>query len=461
MKKKKNIFIATFGCQMNDYDSKRILQLLDDDYARIDRPDLADLIIINTCSIREKAEHKLYSLAGRYKPLKRRNPALVIGIGGCVAQQEGRRLLKRMDYVDMVFGPQGLYRLPEMIKEAEEGRRSVFTELSPDFRIPAIVAPLPEKNPVRAFVTIMQGCNNFCSYCVVPNVRGREISRPPEEIVREVEDAVRQGVREITLLGQNVNSYGRHDSRYPSFPELLDMVDAVRGLARLRFTTSHPKDLSDELIDRFGQLDSLCEHLHLPVQSGSTRILRQMNRRYSREDYLAKITRLREKCPEITLTTDIIAGFPGETESDFMETISLLERVRYDQIFAFKYSKRPGTRAVELDGHLPEEVKAARLAAILELQTEIGLSQYGKLEDRIEEVLVEEVADKNDRENVWLRGRTRGNHVVNFRGPAALRGMFVNVLVEKACNHSLSGRYLNVNEQDNVTNLSESGATSC
>lgn len=338
----------------------------------------------------------------------------------------------------------------------------MFTELAPDFSVPGLISALPEKDPVRAFVTIMQGCNNFCAYCVVPNVRGREISRPAEDIIQEVESAVQQGVKEITLLGQNVNSYGRNDRTKPSFPELLEMVDSIKGVARLRFTTSHPKDLSDDLIEKFGRLRSLCEHLHLPVQSGSTTVLKKMNRHYSRQEYLEKVRKLRDACHDITLTTDIITGFPGETEEDFKETISLLEEVRYDQIFAFKYSKRPGTRALELSGHLPEETKSRRLAEILDLQTKIGLGQYRKLEGRIEEVLIEGVAGKSGNgKTTRLRGRTRGNHVVNLQGPAGLKGSFVNVLIEKACNHSLSGSLVSEKEMNNSSTHIEREIVQC
>lgn len=427
---------------MNEYDSQRIFQLLHKDYEIAYSPEDADLIIINTCSIREKAENKLYSLAGRYRPLKKHKPDLVIGIGGCVAQQEGEKLLERMSYVDLVFGPQAIYNLPELIyKVVNYGERSVDVSQNRNFAIPQIDLPLPEKNPVRAFVTIMQGCDNFCAYCVVPYVRGREISRPAKDIVEEVKSAVRQGAKDITLLGQNVNSYGAKKSDFPCFSELLDMVNDIKGLERLRFTTSHPKDLSDELVSKFGKLATLCEHLHLPVQSGSSNVLRLMNRKYTREDYLEKIGKLREICPSITITTDIITGFPGETDQDFNDTLSLLETVRYDQIFAFKYSKRPNTKAIELEGHLPEDVKSSRLSQILELQTEIGLSQYKKMEGQTVETLVES-GENHVKVEGKLRGRSRGNHVINFYGDQRLVGSTVKVFIEKACNHSLLGKLM-------------------
>ncbi len=435
--RKKKLFIATFGCQMNEYDSQRMAQLLHNRYLLTERPEDADLILINTCSIREKAENKVYSLAGRYRKLKQKNPNLIIGIGGCVAQQEGERLLKRAPHVDFVFGPQGLYDLPELIKKAEESRtRSLAIDLIRDFQIPYIDAPLPEKNPVRAFVTIMQGCDNFCTYCIVPYVRGREISRPPEEIIAEIRAVVAEGAKDVTLLGQNVNSYGNKNKEYPSFAELLHMASKVEGLKRLRYTTSHPKDLSTEVMHCFAELEPLCEHLHLPVQSGSSRVLKLMNRRYTRDDYLRKVDELKKICPEITLTTDIIVGFPGETDEDFKHTLSLLKEVEFDQIFAFKYSSRPYTKASQMEDDVDEETKSERLTRVLELQNEIGLNRYRLLEGNKVEVLVEGKSKANENE---LTGHTRGNHVVNFPGPAHLIGKFVMVTIERACHHSLRG----------------------
>jgi len=437
---RKKLYLATFGCQMNEYDSQRMAQILHEKYALTSEPDNADLILVNTCSIREKAENKLYSLIGRLKKFKKRKPDLIIGIAGCVAQQEGDRLLKRLPFIDLVFGPQCIYGLPEMLRDLEKSKKTVLnTEINNDFLIPRVTAPLPEPNPVRAFVTIMQGCDNFCTFCVVPYVRGREVSRPPEDILAEINQIVGEGVKEVTLLGQNVNSYGKKAGTSLNFPGLLHRVAEISGLERLRFTTSHPKDLSLDLIKCFRDIDKLCEHLHLPVQSGSTAVLKRMNRHYTRDRYLSIVDNLKSFCPDITLTTDLIVGFPGETDRDFEDTISLLKTVKFDQVFAFKYSPRPLTRAARFDNHVPEEIKKERLEAVIELQKKIGFARYKSLEDREEEVLVEGVSKKNPEE---LRGRTRGNHVVNFPGSQELIGKFVTVKINRACYHSLKGQIL-------------------
>ncbi len=422
---------------MNEYDSQQMAQILHEDYELTGKAEDADLILVNTCSIREKAENKVYSLVGRFKRLKEDNPCLVIGVTGCVAQQEREKILKRAPFVDMVLGPQGIPHLPRILQEVEEGMGPVcFAGLSRDYCVPNLDAPLPEPDPVRAFVTIMQGCDNFCTYCVVPYVRGRETSRPAGDVVSEVARVVEQGAKDVTLLGQNVNSYGKKASGFPSFARLLEMCSRVQGLLRLRFTTSHPKDLTPDVMECFRDLPNLCEHLHLPVQSGSSRILRSMNRHYTRDEYLCLVDRLRELCPEITLTTDLIVGFPGETEEDFEQTLSLLEAVQFDQIFAFKYSSRPFTKAARFPGQVPEDIKARRLAQVLELQKEIGLKRYRLLEGKRVEVLVEGVNKANPRE---LTARTRGNHVVNLPGPPELVGRMVEVTIERACLHSLRG----------------------
>ncbi|MBX6423638.1 tRNA (N6-isopentenyl adenosine(37)-C2)-methylthiotransferase MiaB [Thermosulfurimonas sp. F29] len=438
----KRVFLKTFGCQMNEYDSERMLALLAGEYVPCEAPEEADLILINTCSVRRKAEEKVYSLVGRFRHLKARRPEVVVGVCGCVAQQEGERLVKRMPHVDLVLGTQNVHRLPEALREIEKGRRPlVLTEMRRDF-VPPLILPSPDgRRPVKAQVTIMQGCDNFCSYCVVPYVRGREVSRPPEDILKEIECLVERGVREVTLLGQNVNSYGKKEPGFPTFAELIRLVAEIPGLWRIRFTTSHPKDLSEDLMRAFAEVDKLCEHLHLPVQSGSTRILRRMNRGYTRDEYLEKVRRLREICPEIALTTDIIVGFPGETEEDFRETLSLLEEVRFDEIFSFKYSDRPYARAREFSDKVPEEVKAERLERVHELQAritqEINRSYIGKTV----EVLVEGPSETRPE---LLTGRTRTNHVVNFSAPEGLdlKGALVYVLIKDTGKHSLRGEYL-------------------
>ncbi len=432
----KKCHIITFGCQMNEYDSQTMAQLLKDEYQPTAFMEEADLIIINTCSIRQKAEHKLYSLLGRLKRLKKKRPNLKIGVAGCVAQQIGEKLFEKMPHVDFVIGPQGLYKLPQLIKLLEGGLKHLSeTNLASDFKIPFVNAPLPKKGQIRGFVTIMQGCDNFCTYCIVPYVRGRETSRPSTDILKEIESLVKQGVKDITLLGQNVNSYGKKGPHKDiSFPELLTLIDKNFGEEiRLRFTTSHPKDLSEELIDCFGSLRSLCEHLHLPVQSGSNKILKAMNRHYKIEDYLSKVNKLKKICPDITITTDLIVGFPGESHEDFLKTLELLKAVRFDQAFAFKYSERPGTAAEDFKDKVSEEVKSERLTKLLELQNQIGLEQYKKMEAKTVEVLIESHQDKK------LVGRTRGNHIVNLIGDEELVGRLLNVYIERACHHSLNG----------------------
>ncbi len=440
---RKKLFIATFGCQMNDYDSLTMSRLLHNTHKPVDTPEEADLIIINTCSIREKAENKLYSLAGRYRHLKEINPDLKIAITGCVAQQEGARLLDRMPYVDIVLGPQGIYRLPSIVNQAgEKPGRICINELDPTFSIPLVRAHTAPPDQVRASITIMQGCDNFCTYCIVPTVRGREISRPPEDIIEEIRQAVELGAREIILLGQNVNSYGKKAGGrtlhgHPGFAELLEMVDSIRGVERLRFTTSHPRDLDYATARCFGTLRSLCEHIHLPVQSGATPVLKRMNRHYSRQEYLDKVSMLKSECPEITITTDLIVGFPGETERDFEQTVSLLEEIRYDQLFVFKYSPRPGTPASRFPDQIPEEVKTRRIETVLKIQEKIGLEQYARFEDTDVEILVESHGKEGSGD---MQGRTRGNHVVHFPGTSDLLGKLVTVRIERACKHSLRGR---------------------
>lgn len=434
----KKCHIITFGCQMNEYDSQKMAQILRHDYVLTPYREDADLILVNTCSIREKAEHKLYSLLGRLKALKQERPALKIGVTGCVAQQLGPELFKKTFHVDMVLGPQGIYSLPQALKCIEQGKTGLsITELKNDFEIPAIFAPLPGNGAIRAFVTIMQGCDNFCTYCIVPFVRGREISRPTEDILREIAFLIGEGIKDITLLGQNVNSYGKKLHDNTDFTDLLKQIDSRFPSIRLRFITSHPKDLSDTLIACFSEVKILCEHLHLPVQSGSNRVLKRMNRKYTVETYLDKVTKLRKTCSDISLTTDIIVGFPGETEQDFLDTVELLKRVRFDQLFAFKYSERPGTAAAKFRESLPEEIKKERLSHIIELQNMISLDQYRKYENTIMECLIEKGSGNR------LQGRTRGNHVVNMEGSEQLIGKTLGIFIERACQHSLKGRIVN------------------
>jgi tRNA-2-methylthio-N6-dimethylallyladenosine synthase len=449
---KKKLHIHTIGCQMNVYDSETIASLMAPlGYERIADPAQADLVIVNTCTIREKAEQKVFSLLGRLDRLKRRRSHMIIGVGGCVAQQQGERMFQRASFIDIVFGTQAIARLPELVREAECGtRRLVDVGLKAPFdSLARRPAPSGESGVCR-FVTIMQGCDNYCTYCVVPYVRGREISRRPEQIVEEVRSLVAVGVREVTLLGQNVNSYGKKEG-FCSFAKLLEQVHSVEGLRRIRFTTSHPKDLSTELCRAFRDLPRLCRHIHLPVQSGSNRILRRMNRRYTRQDYLEKIAELRFFCPDIAVSSDFIVGFPGEGHSDFADTLSLVETVSYDSLFAFMYSDRPEAPASRYPEKVPQTEKEARLQRLLALQERISRKKNRALVGTIQEVLVEGASKKNTifgrdsiphAENaVQWSGRTPHNKIVNFEQQthSALTGRRVRVRVEKAFAHSLWG----------------------
>ncbi|MCF6180284.1 MAG: tRNA (N6-isopentenyl adenosine(37)-C2)-methylthiotransferase MiaB, partial [Geopsychrobacter sp.] len=362
----KNFYLETFGCQMNIVDSERIVSMLNEiDYQQVESAEQADLILLNTCSVRDKAERKVYGHLGRFKPLKDARPDLIIGVGGCVAEQEGQKMLDEVAFLDLVFGTHNVHRLPELVQQAEAGNRriSVTGFLDRETRL-NLFPQRSELDGVTRFVTVMQGCDNFCSYCIVPHVRGREISRPSADVLAEVKALVEAGVREVTLLGQNVNSYGNKEDEI-NFAQLVRKVAAIKGLARLRFTTSHPKDLSDELIACFAELDTLCHHLHLPVQCGSNEILQKMNRGYSREEYLATVVKLKKTCPDIRLTTDIIVGFPGETEEDFQQTLDLVAEVGYADAFTFLYSKRTGTAAAELEDKIGARIKQQQFERLL------------------------------------------------------------------------------------------------
>ncbi len=433
---KKKVYIRTFGCQMNVADSEQMAQVLAADYVLTDRPEEADLFLINTCAIRRKSEEKVRSLLGRLKGLKQRRPELILGVGGCVAQQEGEKLLKVAPHLDLVFGTRGIYRLPELVRRAAR-EQTVDVELSGCY--PAMPRREWPQGQVRALVTIMQGCNNFCSFCVVPYVRGPEFSREPADIEAEVRSFLAGGGKEVTLLGQNVNSYGRGLPKPVTFVELVRRLAALPGLARLRFATSHPKDLSDELIAAFGEVPVLCEHLHLPVQSGSNRILKAMNRRYTREHYLEKVAKLKQACPGLSLSTDLIVGFPGETERDFQDTLDLMREAGFDQSFSFKYSPRPNTRAASLPNQVPEPVKAERLRRLQAVQDDLTLAAHRRLLGQTREVLVEGCSKRSPDQ---LCGRLRTNQVVNFTGPPTLVGRLVMVEICEAHPHSLKGRWV-------------------
>jgi len=471
--KTKYLYINTIGCQMNVYDSDQIAKsLLSLNYEATENLKKADLIIVNTCAIREKAEQKVFSFLGRLAGLKRKKPGLIIGVGGCVAQQEGKKILERVPYLDVVFGTHAISRLPGIVERVEEkkirivdiGMTDKIVEIEP-------VSNLPENGPkngpnngkVSAFVTIMQGCDNFCTYCVVPYVRGRETSRSPEKIVKEIEDLVNSGIREVTLLGQNVNSYGKKEGLC-SFPELLALINEIDGILRIRFTTSHPKDLSDDLIFAFKENEKLCRHIHLPVQSGSDRVLKRMNRKYTRALYLKKIDKLRNICPDISITSDFITGFPGETKADFKETLDLIKTVEYEGLFAFKYSDRPNAKATLFAQKISDQEKKERLKKLLDLQEAISRKKNQALVGTTQEILVEGFSKKMSSvltragkpkinepfpNDIQWTGRTSTNKIVNFNLESSsvscgesFIGSIVNVEIEKAFSHSLWGKYL-------------------
>ncbi len=430
---------------MNERDSLRMAAVLKNmGLSVVNEPDEADVIIINTCSIREKSEHKVYSALGRYRQWKKRKK-LLLGVAGCVAQQVGEKFFERIPELDMVIGTHNIHKLEEIITQflnsSAKRLRMSATEFFNSDAERRFFAPLDEDiNSVTAFVTIMEGCDNFCSYCVVPYLRGRELSRPADDILKEIEILVEKGVKEVTLLGQNVNSYRDSLSRTPiNFPELLKRISNIRGLERIRFTSSHPKDLSDELILLLRELPKLCKHVHLPVQSGSTRILKAMNRKYTREDYIGLIDKIRNAIPEIAITTDIIVGFPGETDEDFEETMSLLSIVKFDGTFSFKFSPRPITPSARMDGQVPYEVKTKRIMRLQEVQRNICLEKNRTFIGREEDVLVEgESAEGNGQ----LMGRTTTNRIVNFSGAPELKGKIIKVKIIEATPNSLIGEQL-------------------
>ncbi len=409
---KKRAFIGVYGCQMNFSDAERMEgQLAMLGYERTEDMARADLILLNTCCVRETAEDKVYGKIGEIKHIKRMNPALIFGITGCMAQKEGEALIRRAPHIDFVLGTNKVHELKATVRRLESARRGpVVDVLLGD-------APLPENVPIErtgrlsAWVPIMYGCNNFCTYCIVPYVRGREHSRRPEDVVREVEEAAAQGFKEITLLGQNVNSYGK-DHKLASFAELLLMVDAVKGVERVRYMTSHPKDLSDAVIDAVRQGRHICPHFHLPVQHGSDRILQAMNRVYRKDAYRSLVERIRAAVPDASLTTDLIVGFPGETEEDFEELLDFLREIRYDAAYTFLYSKRSGTPAATMEAQVEDSVKKERLHRLMEVQNEISLEKNAALKGTVQEVLAEGTSRTD--EDVWT-GRTGTNKIVLWR----------------------------------------------
>jgi len=431
-------YIQTFGCQMNAHDSAVLARLLEEQgHLEVGDAESADLILLNTCAIREKAEQKVYSQLGRYRFLKEKRPEIVLGVGGCVAQGEGRKVLRRAPYVDLVFGTRTLHRVPDLVDRVRARRRPlVATDLDDDpGALEALYAHAAGRGP-RAYVTVMQGCDNYCAYCVVPYVRGRELSRPAEEVVREVGRLASEGVVEVTLLGQNVNSYGQKPRGKVDFPGLLGQVAGVEGIRRVRFTTSHPKDLSDGLIRAFLEVRGVMPHIHLPVQSGSDRVLAAMNRGYTVDHYLGLVERLRRVCPDIAITSDLIVGFPGETDAEFEATLELMQRVVFDGLFSFKFSPRPGTKAAELPEPVAEPVKEERLARLQFLQGEHTLRRNQAMEGQVLPVLVEGESKAGEGQ---VMGRTPQNKIVNFRGEPGWVGLEVPVRVSSVAVNSSRG----------------------
>jgi tRNA-2-methylthio-N6-dimethylallyladenosine synthase len=431
----KHVYIKTFGCQMNEHDSERMLALLKGcGYQETKRPEEADVILVNTCTVRAKPEQKAYSLIGRFQQLKENNPALIVGIAGCVAQQGGEHLLTHMLTLDFVLGPGKIHRLPEILQAIEQGQKGVCAI---GFENGASVKlPLLQSRQLSAYVTIMQGCDNCCSYCIVPSVRGRERSRPSNDILAEIAALIQTETKEVTLLGQNVNAYAKNKPPELTFPQLLAKINEIPGLERIRFTTSHPRDLTEETIEAFGTLEHLCEHLHLPFQTGSDAVLARMNRGHTREEYLAQVKRLREVTPQISITADVIVGFPGEQEADFDRTLELMQAVEFDGLFSFKYSPRQGTRAAQWPDDCPPEVKQRRLERLQELQRGMTLKKNKGLEATVQEVLVEG-RSRNSPDH--MTGRTRCNRIVNFPGNQELVGELVNVKITEGLQNSLRG----------------------
>ena len=432
----KKVHIQTFGCQMNEYDTDKMLEVLKhENYSQTNCQDEADLIILNTCSIREKAENKVYSELGRLRKLKSKNPDLKIGVGGCVAQQEGKAILRRAKNVDFVFGTDNLFELPEMLSKVAEGQKISRTKRHARQKvrnfIPDYTFQQAKNFGVKAQIAITKGCNNHCSFCVVPFTRGVEVSREPEHIIAEAQQLVAAGTREICLLGQNVNSYKANGT---DFVELLRRLDELEKLERLRFISPHPKDFHAELADAFVTLPSLCEQMHLPLQSGSDRILRRMRRWYTMGTFYEKVALLRDRLPQATLSTDLIVGFPGETEEEFEMTMEAVRNVRFDLIYSFKYSARPGTRAAEYPEHLAENVKSERLKRLLETQEKIVREKNKALTGSLQEVLIE---GKHHRKENTATGRTRGYHPVSIKDCRTKAGELLPVRITGANPNSL------------------------
>lgn len=439
------LYIKTYGCQMNEYDSSRMADLLahTHDLELVATPEQADVLLLNTCSIREKAQEKVFSLLGRWNELKRERPDLVIGVGGCVASQEGNAIVKRAPCVDMVFGPQTLHRLPQMLNSVLKTHRPAvdvsFPEIEKFDRLPE-----PRVDGVRAYVSIMEGCSKYCSFCVVPYTRGEEFSRPFDDVLAETVHLAEHGVREVTLLGQNVNAYrgARHEGGSADLALLINYIAEIDGIDRIRFTTSHPVEFSDRLIQAYAEVPKLVNHLHLPVQSGSDRILALMKRGHTVLEYKSKLRRLRKIRPDISISSDFIVGFPGETEADFQATMDLIEEVGFDLSFSFIYSPRPGTPAAQLPDPTPQAVKQARLEVLQRRNLEMAAQISARLVGTVQRILVDRPARKSPAQ---LAGRMENNRVVNFNhNDPGLIGRFAEVEITEALPNSLRGRFISL-----------------
>lgn len=438
----KKVFVKTWGCQMNEYDSSRMTDLLGSTHGMIavDRAEDADVILLNTCSIREKAQEKVFSQLGEWRALKQQRPDLLIGVGGCVASQEGDGIRKRAPFVDLVFGPQTLHRLPEMIEQVRAEHRSVvdvsFPEIEKFDRLPE-----PSVKGPSAFVSIMEGCSKYCSFCVVPYTRGEEVSRPLDDVLAEVVSLTERGVREVNLLGQNVNAYrgATHDGGVADLADLILLIAELPQIGRIRYTTSHPVEFSDRLIQAYAQTPKLVSHLHLPVQSGSDRILAQMKRGHTAAEYRQKLARLREIRPEISLSSDFIIGFPNESDQDFEDTMQLIEDIGFDMSFSFIYSRRPGTPAADLEDTVSEELKKQRLQRLQHRINQQALQISRSMLGTVQRILVEGPSRKDQLE---LCGRTENNRIVNFVGAARLIGQFIDIRITDVLTNTLRGELL-------------------
>lgn len=434
----KKYYIKTYGCQMNEHDSEKIAGMLEEmGYSSTDELEEADLIFLNTCTVRENAELKVFGKVGSLKRLKRENPDLIIGIGGCMMQVEEpvEKIKEKFQHVDLVIGTHNLHKLPELINEIEENDERIISVWDQE---KGLIPDLPSvrKSDFQAWVTIMQGCDNYCSYCIVPYVRGHERSRPKDQVIKEVKKLVKDGVVEITLLGQNVNSYAQDLEEDYDFADLLTELNQLEGLKRIRYMTSHPRDFNEKTIKTIAESEKICEHFHLPIQSGSDEMLYEMNRGYTKEEYLELIELINEHVPYNSITTDIIVGFPGETDDDFEETLDAVKKARFDMAFTFKYSKRSGTPAAKKEGQIKEEIKDERLQKLMDVQNEISMEENEKLEGETLEVLVEGESKTNPK---TFMGRSRTNKLVIFPRKPGLVGEIVNVKINKAQSWTLYG----------------------